>query len=651
VTLDFAASAIVVALVAFVSSRLAWGARRTAGLREQQERLLRSEAALREAQRVARLGSWEWDAASDTFTGSEEMARLIGRDAMASDLRERLRRLLTPESAERLERAIGAALREGTPYELDVEMPTPEGASRWFVDRGEPRRNSQGTIDGLRGTFQEITERKRAEQALARSQQRYRTLVDHLPQRVLLKDRDGTFVSVNKTFARLVRRAPAEVIGLTAHDLLARPLADRMRGDDLRIMASGAMEEFDLEMAAHGRRAIVHIIKVPVRDDRGEIAGVLGISWDITDQRRIEAALAREKELADAMLNAMPGVLCLVDRDWRPIHWNPRLEEVTGYSTEEIARLTALDFYDESARPAIAAGLRQAFEGGRAEAESDLLTRNGARVPHYVNAVRVQIADRPHVLAVGIDIRARKEAEAALRRKDEDLTAQQRLAYERLQALSRRLLEIQETERRQRARELHDERGQVLTAAKIQLQSLERYPDPSSLATGLRDAAETIERALGEVRSLSLELRPPLLDDLGLRAALRWLLDQQAKRCGIRVRLVSRHLRDRFDAAIETACFRIAQEALNNAVKHAHADGVTFELLEMDRMLHLHARDDGEGFDVAAARARAQDGASLGLIGMEERAALAGGGIEWTSGPGRGTAVHAWFPLTEERIA
>jgi PAS domain S-box-containing protein len=579
------------------------------------------------------------------------MARLIGRDVMASDLRERLRRLLTAESAERLERAIASAMRDGTAYELDVEMPMPDGGSRWFVDRGEPRRDAVGTIVGLRGTFQDITERKRAEQARARSQQRYRTLVDHLPQRVFLKDRDGRLVSVNKTFARLVRRAPADVVGLTAHDLLPRPLADRIRADDLRIMASGVMEEYDEEMAAHGRRAIVHTIKVPVRDERGEIAGVLGISWDITEQRRMEAALARERKLTDAMLNAMPGVLCLVDRDWRPIHWNPRLEEVTGYSTEEIARLTALDFYDEAARPAIAGGLRQALAGGRAEAESDLLTRDGARVPHYLTAVQVQITDRPHVLAVGIDIRARKEAEAALRRKDEDLQTQQRLAYERQQALSRRLLEIQETERRQLARELHDELGQVLTAAKIQVQSLERFPDPSSLAAGLNDAAETIERAIVQVRSLSLELRPPLLDDLGLRAALRWLLDQQAKRCGIRVRLVSRHLRDRVGPTIETACFRIAQEALNNAVKHAHADCVTFELAEADRMLHLHARDDGEGFDVAAARARAQLGASLGLIGMEERAALAGGGIAWTSGPGRGTDVHAWFPLTEERIA
>jgi PAS domain S-box-containing protein len=530
-------------------------------------------------------------------------------------------------------------------------MPMPDGGSRWFVDRGEPRRDARERIVGLRGTFQDITERKRAEQALARSRQRYRTLVDHLPQRVFLKDRDGRLVSVNKTFARLVRRAPAEVVGLTAHDLLPGPLADRISADDLRIMTRGVMEEYDEEMAAHGRRAIVHTIKVPVRDERGEIAGVLGISWDITEQRRMEAALARERKLTDAMLNAMPGVLFLVDRDWRPIHWNPRLEEVTGYSTEEIARLTVLDFGDDAAKLSIAAGLRQAFDDGRAEAESELLTRDGARVPHYLHAVRVQIAGRPHVLAVGIDIRARREAEAALRQKDEDLKAQQRLAYDRLQALSRRLLEIQETERRQLARELHDELGQVLTAAKIQLQSLERFPDPSSLATGLKDAAETVERALGEVRSLSLELRPPLLDDLGLRAALRWLLDQQAKRCGIRVRLLSRHLRDRFDPPIETACFRIAQEALNNAVKHAHAYGVTFELLEVDRMLHLHARDDGGGFDVAAARTRAQHGGSLGLIGMEERAALAGGGIEWTSVPGRGTDVHAWFPLTEERIA
>jgi len=192
---------------------------------------------------------------------------------------------------------------------------------------------------------------------------------------------------------------------------------------------------------------------------------------------------------------------------------------------------------------------------------------------------------------------------------------------------------------------LHDEIGQALTATKINLQSLQRYPEPATIAARLGESVGIVERALGQVRSLSLELRPPLLDDLGLAAALRWLTDQHTRRTDLRVEFRSSSVDARFDAAAETACFRVAQEALNNICRYAGARHVAVELQVRDGGLHLLVSDDGAGFDVPAARLRAAQGASLGLLGMEERATLAGGGIEWRSTPGRGSEVHAWFLL------
>jgi signal transduction histidine kinase len=234
------------------------------------------------------------------------------------------------------------------------------------------------------------------------------------------------------------------------------------------------------------------------------------------------------------------------------------------------------------------------------------------------------------------------ERELVLERRSFDAI---RLASERTQSLSRQLLEIQETDRRQLARELHDELGQALTATKINLQSLQRYPEPATIAARLGESIVIVDRALGQVRSLSLELRPPLLDDLGLAAALRWLADQHACRAELRVEFRSSAADARFDAAVETACFRVAQEALTNVVRHAGARHVTIELQALEDMLHLRVIDDGAGFDVPAARRRASKGASLGLLGMEERVLLAGGGIEWRSSPGQGAEVHAWLPL------
>ncbi len=214
-----------------------------------------------------------------------------------------------------------------------------------------------------------------------------------------------------------------------------------------------------------------------------------------------------------------------------------------------------------------------------------------------------------------------------------------------LQTLSHRLVEAQEGERRHIARELHDEIGQTLTVAEMNLQSALQSPDASLLETRLKASIEAVERVLEQVRDLSLNLRPSMLDDLGLEPALRWYTNRQASLTGLKAEFRADPLENRVDPVIETECFRVAQEALTNVVRHAQAHAVAVELRRENGRLHLSVRDDGIGFDVAAGRERAVRGDSLGLLSMEERAALAGGKIEYKSAPGQGTEIHAWFPL------
>jgi signal transduction histidine kinase len=126
---------------------------------------------------------------------------------------------------------------------------------------------------------------------------------------------------------------------------------------------------------------------------------------------------------------------------------------------------------------------------------------------------------------------------------------------------------------------------------------------------------------------------------------LRWLTERQAALVGLEAKFHADALEQRLDPVIETECFRVAQEALTNVVRHARAKAVTVELRQEAGQLHLRVRDDGVGFEVAAVRERAVRGASLGLLSMEERALLAGGGLEFKSTLEEGTEVHAWFPL------
>jgi signal transduction histidine kinase/CheY-like chemotaxis protein len=227
------------------------------------------------------------------------------------------------------------------------------------------------------------------------------------------------------------------------------------------------------------------------------------------------------------------------------------------------------------------------------------------------------------------------------------LFQQVQVGRERLQLLSRQLVRAQEEERRRLASELHDEVGQALTATQLNLQVLLGLRDPRELEARLEDSLVLVERLLQQVRTLSLDLRPSMLDDLGLASALRWYLSRQAERAGFEVRFLAEPAHMRFTSEIETTCFRIAQETLTNIARHAQAQLVSVELSLLDGELLLVIRDDGVGFDVAAARERAAGGASLGLLGMQERALLIGGQVTIEAAQGQGAEVRARFPLID----
>jgi two-component system, NarL family, sensor histidine kinase UhpB len=246
-------------------------------------------------------------------------------------------------------------------------------------------------------------------------------------------------------------------------------------------------------------------------------------------------------------------------------------------------------------------------------------------------------------LVVINDITERLRTQQALERVNRELE----LSHERLRALSRRLLEVQEEERGRLARDLHDDIGQVLTALKIQLESLQRVGDPA-LRVRIAEGVETVQHTLERVRQLSLSLRPPQLDDLGLAAALRSHLDRQAGVAGLAPHFDAAEAPQDIEPDTETACFRVAQEAINNVLRHARAHNLWVRLFVAGGRLALSVRDDGRGFDLDGVRRRAASGASLGLVGMEERIALAGGSFELRAAPGQGTVLLATFPLQHQ---
>jgi two-component system sensor histidine kinase UhpB len=304
-----------------------------------------------------------------------------------------------------------------------------------------------------------------------------------------------------------------------------------------------------------------------------------------------------------------------------------------GYTREEFLKMTAADVRRPEERRIFREFQRDVGTVNRALYRH--LKKNGEQLDIDGVGHLVSWRGRPARLVVIIDITERLRTQEALERLNRELEA----SHERLRALSRRLLEVQEDERRRLARDLHDDIGQALTALKIQLESRAR----------LEDCVETVRHTLERVRQLSLSLRPSQLDDLGLAAALRSHLDRQARVAGIAAHFDASDAPPDMGPETETACFRVAQEAINNVLRHAQARNLWVRLFSSGGRLALSVRDDGRGFDLDPARPRSEGASSLGLVGMEERIALAGGSFELRSQPGQGTVVVATFPLIRAR--
>ncbi|MCI0390918.1 MAG: PAS domain S-box protein [Acidobacteria bacterium] len=466
----------------------------------------------------------------------------------------------------------------------------------------------------------------------------FRTSFERLPASVVITDAEGRFLQVNPAFCAFLGYPEEELLKLRLLDVTYSDDQAQVQRHFSEVLA-GLRQTIDLEKRCLRKDGAIvggHVTAVCIRDEDSHPIYCVAVVQDITERRRAEEALRAseeryrrffERNLAGVFRSTLDGTI---------LDCNESFARILGYaSREEALAHRATDFYFQPADREAALG-RLKEQKILASREVCVPRKDGSPVWVVGTASLVEGGEGVPAVIEGtfIDITERKQAEAALR---ESAT--------RLQTLSHRLLEAQETERRSIARELHDEIGQALTSVKISLQTMQRLPELSVGAPYLEDNISIVELALEQVRDLSLDLRPSLLDDLGLAPALRWYLDRQAQRAGLAAQFVADPWETRLPADIETACFRVAQEAITNIMRHAQASQVQVELRRSGAELQLIIRDDGVGFDVRGAQARAVGGASFGLQGMEERVRLVAGQIEIESTPGRGTRIRAKFPL------
>lgn len=327
--------------------------------------------------------------------------------------------------------------------------------------------------------------------------------------------------------------------------------------------------------------------------------------------------------------NSSPDALILATAE-RLLAVNPAAARLLGAHSADALLETGLDhvFHPES-HQLVQRRLEHVLGGGGA---LTALAERIVREDGQVRDVELSVADlqtRPGVALLSMrDVTERRKVEAALA-----LTAGQ------LRALTKRQGAMVEEERQRIAREIHDELGQQLTLAKLRLAAL-RQEAGEAIAAALDEASATIDVAIRTVRRIATELRPAVLDALGLTAAVEWQARAFHERTGIRVAM-GRIEELALDGPTSTALFRILQEALTNAARHSQASEVQIALYREGGEAVLEVADNGIGME----QLRERMSTSLGLIGMRERAALLGGSLTITSAPGEGTRLVSRAPL------
>jgi PAS domain S-box-containing protein len=318
---------------------------------------------------------------------------------------------------------------------------------------------------------------------------------------------------------------------------------------------------------------------------------------------------------------------------------NQALADILGAkSPDDFIGTPVLDIVHPDSRDAVCRRISELKGGaaGQPWMEQKLLRKDGSTVVVEAAARPFTLKGEPAIQVLLRDITSRKHAE----HEREQLFQQVESSRARLEVLSRRLVEVQEAERRRIARELHDQVGQELTALKL---NLDRCTTTEG-SQALQEAQSRVNHLVNLVRQMSLDLRPTMLDDLGLLPALHWHFDRFFTMSNVRVNFKHSGVTDRrFPPQVETAAYRIIQEALTNVVRHSQARDVTVRLWASDKSLSVQVEDRGIGFHPEAALSAR---ASSGLSGMRERAALLGGRLLIDSAPGSGTHLTADFPIT-----
>jgi PAS domain S-box-containing protein len=553
-------------------------------------------------------------------------------------------------------------------YEIDDQKVLASGAPLQtiepYVQDGEVRHalvskfpiGDQMGVQGLMGGMAiDITERKRAEEALRESESRFRIMADTAPTLIWMSGLDKLCTYFNQVWL--------DYTGRTMEQELGNGWTDGVHQEDFDLCRKTYAEAFDRRepfqmeyrlRKADGQYGWVFDKGVPRYFPSGEFAGYIGTCIDMTERKWAEAALQASDVFTRAVLNSLSAPVCVLDKEGVIVTTNDPWREFTKRQVDcafifgEVS-----DNYLDCCRRTTAGSLLegQAILKG---VEDVLMGSERSFIYEYACHVLEEedcwflmrvtpLKDAKGVVMSHTDISRRVRMGLALEKQTVLLGEKQK----ELESLAGKLIEAQEAERKRIARELHDDFNQRLAALSLELESMERAPIalPEPIARQLAAIRVQAGMLSDDLHDLAYRLHPSLLEHVGLEVAARDHVSEFAKRTGLSVRFIGREVPKTLSPEVATNLFRVLQESLQNVSKHAQATDVTVRLSGSSKGVGLSVRDNGKGFDFEDKSAGAR---GLGLVSMQERTRGLGGLLRIHSLPRSGTKICAWIPNLQE---
>lgn len=486
----------------------------------------------------------------------------------------------------------------------------------------------------------DITDRKRAEEEIEALNADLSTIFNSVPATIWYKDTQNNFIRVNKAASDMVGARAEDIEGRSARELFPIDAA-KYYADDLEVIRSGRPRFRIVETVRNyaGEIRWVETDKLPIKDASGNVTGVLVFAMDVTERQLAGQALRESEEKYRSLAETSTDYIMRYDKEGRHLYVNSACAAFAGISAEAFIGKTHRELgFDPDKSRVWEEKIREVFETATPRQwEFEFESTRGRSYLDWRLVPEFKDGKVETVLGVSRDITERVLAEEAVRQSEKEL-----------RALSSRLLSAQEEERRKIAADIHDSLSSSLSAVKIALENARSgLADQGTPADALDVPISWTQYAIDETRRMMTDLRPSILDDLGLVATISWFLRQYRsthsnifieEEIGLEESVIPGDLR--------IVIFRIIQEAFNNSAKYSNAEYMGLSLLHADKRLDLLIEDNGDGFDLDEAFSKRDSGrGGLGLTSMKERAELSGGSFSIQSVIGAGTTLRASWPV------